>query len=163
MKETHWCSRWRTLLAEPSFPFLDFRELKQRRWRRQRERQKSNRFDKQQLFYVHHVFFCTFLCRFCMTMTWKCRISRWQDVNTRQRLSFSFRDPSIQSFRIQLQKCSPNIWRIERDGIRAIEFEAARIHFLSDVFVTIAVVVASPLANSTRVRSLLSMRCKLLE
>ena len=27
-----------------------------------------------------------------MTITWKCRISRWQDVNTRQRLSFSFRD-----------------------------------------------------------------------
>ena len=42
--------------------------------------------------HVHHVFFGTFLCRFCMTITCKCRISRWQDVNTRQRLSFSFRD-----------------------------------------------------------------------
>ena len=28
----------------------------------------------------------------CMTITCKWRISRWQDVNTRQRLSFSFRD-----------------------------------------------------------------------
>ena len=43
-------------------------------------------------FHVHHVFFGTFLCRFCMTITCKCRISRWQDVNTRQRLSFSIRD-----------------------------------------------------------------------
>ena len=28
-----------------------------------------------------------------------------------------------------------NIWRIKWDGISAIKFEAARIHFLSDVFV----------------------------
>ena len=35
-----------------------------------------------------------------------------------------------------------NIWRIERDGINAKKFEAARIHFLSDVFETVAVVVA---------------------
>ena len=37
-----------------------------------------------------------------------------------------------------------NIWRIKLDGIRisVIKFEAARIHFLSDVFVAVAVVVA---------------------
>ena len=47
----------------------------------------------------------------------------------------------IQSFRIQLQKIA-NIWRIKRDGISAIKFEAARLHFLSDVFVAVAIVVA---------------------
>ena len=34
-----------------------------------------------------------------------------------------------------------NIWRIKRDGISAIKFEAAQIHFLSDVFVAVAVAV----------------------
>ena len=35
-----------------------------------------------------------------------------------------------------------SIRRIKRDGISAIKFEAARIHFLSDVFVAVAVFVA---------------------
>ena len=35
-----------------------------------------------------------------------------------------------------------NIWRIKGDGISAIKFEAAQIHFLSDVFVAVAVFVA---------------------
>ena len=35
--------------------------------------------------------FCTFLCRHCTTTTWKCLISRSvEDVNTTERLSFSF-------------------------------------------------------------------------
>ena len=34
-----------------------------------------------------------------------------------------------------------NIWRIERVGISAMKFEVVGIHFLSDVFVAIAVVV----------------------
>ena len=33
-----------------------------------------------------------------------------------------------------------NIFRTELDGISAIEFETARIHFIRDVFVTIAVI-----------------------
>ena len=34
---------------------------------------------------------CTFLCRRCMTTTWKCLISHFvEDVNTWQQLSFSF-------------------------------------------------------------------------
>ena len=41
----------------------------------------------------------------------------------------------IQSFRTQLQKNFANIWCIKRDKISAKKFEAARIHFLSDVFV----------------------------
>ena len=47
----------------------------------------------------------------------------------------------MQSFRIQFQKNFVNIWRIKRDGISAIKFEAAQIHFLSDVFVAVAAVV----------------------
>ena len=47
---------------------------------------------------------------------------------------------------IALQNSTPetiaNIWRIERDGINAIKFEAARMHFLRDVFAAVAVVVA---------------------
>ena len=35
-----------------------------------------------------------------------------------------------------------NIWRIERDGINAMKFEPARTHFLTDVFVAVAVIVA---------------------
>ena len=61
------------------------RELKQR------ERQKSYRFrlTKQQLC-TCITLSCTFLCRRCTTTTWKCWILRFvEDVNTRQRLSFS--------------------------------------------------------------------------
>ena len=72
----------------------DIRELKQRRRRRQRERQKSNRFRlaKQQLC-TCITLFCTFLCRPCTTSTWNCLISRFvKDVDTRQWLSFSYRE-----------------------------------------------------------------------
>ena len=69
------------------------RELKQRRPRRQREQHESNRFilAKQQLC-TCITLFCTFLCRQCTTMAWKCLISRFVKVmNRRQQLSFSFR------------------------------------------------------------------------
>ena len=48
----------------------------------------------------------------------------------------------MQSFRIQLRKKFANIWRIKRDGKRTVKFEAAQIHFLSDAFVAVTVVVA---------------------
>ena len=35
-----------------------------------------------------------------------------------------------------------NIWRIKRDGIIAIKFETAQIHFLSDAFLAVAVAFA---------------------
>ena len=44
----------------------------------------------------------------------------------------------IQSFRIQLKKIA-NIWRIKLDGMSATKSEAAQIHFLSNVFVAVAV------------------------
>ena len=50
---------------------------------------------------------------------------------------FFFSWTLIQSFRIQLWKKLPAF-----DDLNEMEFEAARIHFLSDVFVAVAVVVA---------------------
>ena len=79
-------------LSPRKFQNNDIRELKQGRRRRQRERQKSDRFKlaKKQLC-TWITLFCTFLCRHCMTTTWKCLISRFLgDVNTRRRLCFPF-------------------------------------------------------------------------
>ena len=113
-------------------------ELKQRRQWRQRERQKSKRFrqGKQQLC-TCITLFCTFLSRRCTTTTWKCLISRFvEDGNTGQQLSFSFLELWYSPSELNSQKIA-NIWRIKRDGKSAIKFEAARIHFLSDVFVAL--------------------------
>ena len=56
----------------------------------------------------------------------------------RKTTTFSFFSwTSIQSLRIEVQKKITNIWRIEIDGISAVKFEVARIHF----FVPVAVVV----------------------
>ena len=67
------------------------RELYQRRRRRQRGRQKSNRFRlaKQQLC-TCIMLFCTFLYRPCTATTWKCPTASFrEDVNKRRRISFS--------------------------------------------------------------------------
>ena len=83
-------------------------------------------------------------------------ISRFmEDVNTRQRVSFSFLELqySLKEFNSrkicqQLGTSLPrsrflDVTQRSRDGIDAINLEAARIHFsLSDVFVAVAVVVA---------------------
>ena len=78
--------------------------------------------------------FCTFLCRRHTTTTWNCLISRFvENGNTRQQLSFSF--PELWYSPLEFNsKPFANIWRIKWDGISAIKFEAAWIHFLSDVF-----------------------------
>ena len=71
--------------------FIVFGELKQRRQRHQRERQKSNslRLAEQQLC-MCTTLFCTFLCHQCMTTMWKCLISRFvKDMNTCNNLLFS--------------------------------------------------------------------------
>ena len=117
------------------------RELKQRRRWGQRERQKSSRFRlaKQQLCTCIKLF-CTFLCRHCTTRTWKCLISRFvEDGNTRQQLSFSFAELWYSPLESASKKLA-NIQTIKGDGTSAIKFEAAQIHFLSDVFVAAAVV-----------------------
>ena len=54
---------------------------------------------------------------------------------------FFFSQTLIQCFRFNSRKIC-NIWWIERVGISAIKFEGEWIHFLSDVFKAVAVVVA---------------------
>ena len=126
--------------------YISYREFKQRRRRRQRERQKRNkcRLAKQQLC-TCITLFCTLPCRRCTTTTWKCLISCFvEDVNTRQRLSFSFAELwySLLELISSRKKEIAIIWRIERVGISAIMFEVARIHFLSTVSVAVALVIA---------------------
>ena len=69
---------------------------------------------------------------------------RGREQETTTLLFFSW--TLMQSFRyIELnskKKKIANIWRIKRDGMSAIKFEAARIHFLIQVFLAVAVVVS---------------------
>ena len=67
-------------------------EFKMPRWRRQRELQKTNTFNKQNNNFARTSrFFCTFLSRRYTTTTWKCLISRFvEDGNTKQHLIVSF-------------------------------------------------------------------------
>ena len=84
--------------------------------------------------------FCTFLCRRYTTTTWNFLISRFvENVNTRQRLPFSFSELWYSPLKLISRKIHQH-W-IERNGISAIKFEAERIHFLSDVFVAVVVFV----------------------
>ena len=57
---------------------------------------------------------------------------------------FFFSWTLIQSFRIQLKKKIANIWQNKRGGIiiSEVQFEAVQIHFWSDVFVAVPIVVA---------------------
>ena len=65
------------------------RELKQRSRRRQRERQKSNRFYHENNNFARVTLFCTFLCRRCTTTPWNFPISCFvEDANAQKRFSF---------------------------------------------------------------------------
>ena len=123
--------------------FLDLqnRELKQWRWQRQRERQKScNRFmlAKQQLC-TCITLFCTFLGRRCTTATWNVLIlhvsrslwSRWTQHKT-----FCFLFIHLDTV---LSDSTPehfaNIWQMKWNWMRLMKCETVRIHFfLSDIF-----------------------------
>ena len=66
-------------------------ELKQRRRRQQRERQKSIGFISKTTTLHMHQAFCIYHCRHCTTTKWKRLISRFVgDGHTRQPRSFSF-------------------------------------------------------------------------
>ena len=65
-----------------------------------------------------------------------------KDLNTRQRLSFSFSELCYSCLEFNSRKKIANISRIERVGISAIKFEVAQIHILTDLVVGVAVVVA---------------------
>ena len=140
-----YCWQWR--IEHRASGMYQLRELKQRRGRRQREWQKSNRFRlKKQQLCTCITLFCTFLCRRCIitTTTWWCVISRFvKDGNTRQQLSLSFPELWYSPLEFNSKKLAlTNVWRIKGDEISAIKFEAAQIHFSSNVFVAVAVVVA---------------------
>ena len=71
----------------------NIRDFKMPRRRRQQERQKSNRSPNSQNnnFARASYFFCTFLCRHCMTTTGKCLVSSFmEDVNKRRLIFFLF-------------------------------------------------------------------------
>ena len=62
-------------------------------------------------------------------------------MNTRQRLSFSFPELRYSLLKFNSRHFAASIWRIERDGISARKFEAARFSFFKWRFrVTIAFV-----------------------
>ena len=62
-----------------------------------------------------------------------------ENANTRQ-LYFSFAELHTVFYNSTPEK-NANIWWTGRDRISAINFAAAQLHFLSDVFVAIAAVV----------------------
>ena len=110
------------------------REFTQRRRRQQRERLKSKIFRQAK----QHL--CTYIS-----------LPSLHDYNV-ELPNFTFcrgREQKKQlSFSLPELWCSPlefiskkfaNIWRTERDGITAIQFEAAQIHLLNDVFVAVVV------------------------
>ena len=86
--------------------------------------------------------FCTFLFCHFTTATWKRLISRTLKRTWTRTTLFFFPWTSLRSFRIQLQKKIARIWPMERDRVSAMKFEAARLHFISDVFVAVVDVVA---------------------
>ena len=65
-----------------------------------------------------------------------------EDGNKKQQLSFSFPELWCSPWESVNSKKFANIWRIKRDGISAVKFEAAQIHFLSNAFVAAVVVIA---------------------
>ena len=65
-----------------------------------------------------------------------------EEENTRQFFTFSLCELSYGPLESNSCKKIANILQIKRFGIRAMKFEKARIHFLGEVFVAVAVVVA---------------------
>ena len=117
--------------------FLDNMELKHRRWRRQRERQKSNgfRLAKQQLC-TCITLFCRFPNRRCPTSTWNFLISRAhfiEQVNTTWKFSFPVCKLRSCPFGFNTRNVA-NIWQIKWNGIKSMKSETVRTHFLIKVF-----------------------------
>ena len=94
----------------------------------------NNNFARASRFFVH---FSAVDAR----LTWNCPISRFvEDGNRGQQFSFSFPELWCSPLEFNSQKYA-NIWRIKREGISTVKFEAEQIHFLSDVFVAVGVAV----------------------
>ena len=121
------------------------RDLKQRRRRRQQQRQKNDWFYEQNncsartsRFLVH------FFDVHCTTTTWKPPNATFCGGRGHTTTHFPFSIWTwIKPLRIQLHwRKVAYIWIIERFPIDAIKFERTQIHFFSDVFTAVVVVVA---------------------
>ena len=100
-------------------------KLETPRRRRQREGQKSNRLNKEKNTELCRciVLFCTFFCLPCSTRTGKCLISRFmEDVNKRRLIFLLFLTLNM--------------------VLRNLAQKEFAIHFLSDVYVAVAIVVS---------------------
>ena len=64
-----------------------------------------------------------------------------EGLNTRQRLSFSFPELWYSPLEFNSRKTCQHLTKIEQGGVSARKFEAALMHFSSDSFVAVTVVV----------------------
>ena len=87
-------------------------------------------------------FFCTFLFRHWTTTTGKCLISHFMEDVNKPRPNFLSHSELNIVLRNSAQKEFPYIWQSKWVGIIIIEIERTQIHFLSDFFVAVAVVVS---------------------
>ena len=95
--------------------------------------------------HVQHAFqYISFNYRHCTTTTGKCLISRFmEDVNKRRLTVFFIFLNLNMALRNSAQKEFACIWPSKcRVGVIAIEIERTQIHFLSNVFVAVTVVVS---------------------
>ena len=87
--------------------------------------------------------FCTFLLAVVARLQRKSALFHVLSRTGTQDNNFRFLSLNFDTvLDISTPKEFASIRRIKRDGISAIKFEVARIHFLSDVFVAVAVFVA---------------------
>ena len=63
-----------------------------------------------------------------------------EDESSRHAPYFSFSEIWYSPLEFNLEKFA-NFWGIEQDGVGVIKFQVAQTHFLTDVFVAIAVAV----------------------
>ena len=124
------------MLSDWKYLHLYNKELKQcqRRWRKTTAKRQwqNNNFARASRFFVHSLH------------DYDVKVPNFMFFSGREHKATTFfyfpELRYIQSFRIQRQEKFAKIWRIKRDGISANKFEAARSHFLSDVFVVVSVV-----------------------
>ena len=113
------------------------RELMQRRrrWRQQERKKNRLRLAKHQLCTCIRLF-CTFLSRRCKTTTWNCLISRFvENVNTRQRLPFSFSELWYSPLKLISRKIHQHLtnwtrWN-KRDKVWSSEYSLFKWRFRS--------------------------------
>ena len=122
------------------------RDLKQRRRRRQQQQHKKNNWFYEQNNCSTRAlrFLVNFFDVHCTTTTWKPPNATfcWGRGHTTTHFPFSIWT-WINPLRIQLHwRKVAYIWIVERLQIDAIKFERTQIHFFSDVFTAVVVVVA---------------------